>query len=172
MMDYWTESQKAFVKDKWENGVSARTIAAEFHTSRNAICGLVNRNHWRTPNVIANRVPKPREKKAARQVSYNITRTPERRHSPKPQPPLEQDPAPTIDDMAIPMAQRCSLMQLTDKTCRFPVGYPGSPDFFFCGALPRDGSPYCTGHHWRTIQPLRYGVPSPNSFSIVKTAGF
>ena len=167
-MDYWTESQKAFVKEKWEAGVSARTIAIELGTSRNAICGLVNRNKWRTPNIVANRPP--REKKVARVVPYNIQQTMERRRSPTPQPPLERDPAPTIDDMAIPMEQRCSLMQLTDKTCRFPVGYPGSPDFFFCGALPRDDSPYCTGHHWRTTQPLRYGVPAPHSFSLVKSS--
>jgi GcrA cell cycle regulator len=79
----------------------------------------------------------------------------DRRHSPQPQPPLERDPAPTVNDLAIPMKQRRTLMELTSKTCRFPVGYPGSADFFFCGAIPRDDSPYCTGHYRRSIQPPR-----------------
>jgi GcrA cell cycle regulator len=156
----WTESQKAFVKEKWEAGVSARTIAVELHTSRNAICGIVNRNHWQTPNTPLNRPH--REKRAIHRVLSQTgeplpRRAPaiRRTHSPTPQPPLEWDPVPAAEDMAIPIEQRRSLMQLTDKTCRFPVGYPGSVDFFFCGAAPRDGSPYCTGHYRRTIQPMR-----------------
>jgi len=167
-MNLWTESQKAFVKEKWEAGISAGTISAELGTTRSAIIGLVHRNHWITPNTIANR--KPREKKATRQVPYNIQRALERGNSPSPQPPLERDPAPTVDDLAIPMEQRRTLMELTSKTCRFPVGYPGSADFFFCGAIPRDGSPYCTGHYRRSIQPLRYNPPQPHSFSLAKNA--
>ena len=158
----WTPEQKDFVRIKWESGMSARHIADELHTSRNAIYGLVNRNHWQTPNVIANR--KPREKKAARQVPFNVTRA--RRPSPTAQPPLEQDPAPTVDDMAIPLEQRCTLMQLTDKTCRFPVGYPGTGDFFFCGAVPLEGSPYCAGHFRRSITPRHDS--RPHSFSLAK----
>ena len=158
----WSEEQKDFVKLKWESGVSARHIADELHTSRNAICGLVNRNHWQTPNVIANR--KPREKKAARQVPFNVTRA--RRPSPTVQPPLEQDPAPSINDMAIPVEQRKTLLELGPDHCRWPVGSPKESDFFFCGAVPLEGSPYCAGHFRRSITPRHDS--RPHSFSLAK----
>jgi GcrA cell cycle regulator len=170
-MNFWTESQKAFVKEKWEAGISAGTISAELGTTRSAIIGLVHRNHWITPNTIASRTShNPREKKEPRQVPYNIQRALERGNSPSPQPPLERDPAPTVDDLAIPMEQRRTLMDLTSKTCRFPVGNPGSANFFFCGAEPMEGRPYCRAHFLRATQPLRYNPPQPHSFSLAKNA--
>src|SRR5581483_11416960 len=47
-----------------------------------------------------------------------------------------------------PRAPRRSLLELTDATCRWPVGDPQHPEFFFCGAPPRANSPYCAAH-WR-----------------------
>jgi GcrA cell cycle regulator len=156
----WTEAQKAFVKEKWEAGVSARTIAAELHTSRNAICGIVNRNHWQTPNTPLNRPH--REKRAVHRVlSQTGERLPRRApairrtHSPTPQPPLERDPEPAAEDMAIPIEQRCTLMELGRNNCRWPVGDSRSPDLFFCGAVPMETGPYCRAHYLRATQPAR-----------------
>lgn len=39
----------------------------------------------------------------------------------------------------------CTLAELNDETCRWPLGDPQSPDFRFCGAKP-DGMPYCRRH--------------------------
>lgn len=41
-------------------------------------------------------------------------------------------------------ALHLSLVELTDKQCRFPYG--DSP-FTFCGHATEDGSTYCPGHH-------------------------
>ncbi len=54
-------------------------------------------------------------------------------------------------DMEIPVEQRKSLMELGAHHCRYPVGDPGGPGFFFCGAeLPQDRDTkrpaYCAGH--------------------------
>jgi hypothetical protein len=38
------------------------------------------------------------------------------------------------------------LLELTDDTCRWPVGDPCAADFFFCGAPPLPGKPYCAAH--------------------------
>lgn len=46
----------------------------------------------------------------------------------------------------IPESQRCTIMQLTARTCRFPFGDPRKPGFFFCGAATALGSPYCRSH--------------------------
>jgi hypothetical protein len=39
-----------------------------------------------------------------------------------------------------------AIWQLTNRTCRWPCGDPGEPDFYFCGAAPEPGFPYCLDH--------------------------
>jgi len=63
------------------------------------------------------------------------------------------EPVPEVDDDQIPIAQRRTLDQLTNVTCRWPVGTPGQPDFFFCGGKARDGLPYCGYHYCVAYQP-------------------
>lgn len=46
----------------------------------------------------------------------------------------------------IPLDQRKTLVELTGYTCRWPVGHPGKPDFFFCGADCALDTPYCPDH--------------------------
>jgi len=48
-----------------------------------------------------------------------------------------------------------SLLELTDLTCRWPIGTVGQPDFCFCGNPPVDGLPYCGGHS-RLAYRVRY----------------
>lgn len=63
--------------------------------------------------------------------------------------PPERLPAPA----PIPLECRpCSLLELTADTCRFPIGDPGQPDFYFCGAQPQVG-PYCGFHDRLTHSP-------------------
>jgi GcrA cell cycle regulator len=49
-------------------------------------------------------------------------------------------------DAEIPPAQRRSFLDLSSRTCRWPVGDPSAGDFFFCGAPPLVGKPYCAEH--------------------------
>lgn len=60
-------------------------------------------------------------------------------------------PLPEIDvvDTLIPFDQRKSLLELSADTCKWPVGDPLTPDFFFCGAAPISGQPYCACHSRR-----------------------
>jgi GcrA cell cycle regulator len=41
---------------------------------------------------------------------------------------------------------RCSLLELSEERCRWPISTPGAPDFCFCGNTPLEGLPYCAGH--------------------------
>ncbi len=65
----------------------------------------------------------------------------------------------------IPLEQRKTLLQLTEKTCHWPVGDPGSPDFFFCGGESANDQPYCSFHAPRGLPagqrppPRQAGVP-------------
>jgi GcrA cell cycle regulator len=54
-----------------------------------------------------------------------------------------------VADEQIPIYQRRTLMELTAHTCKWPVGTPGQPGFFFCGAEPIPGLPYCNAHFKR-----------------------
>lgn len=50
----------------------------------------------------------------------------------------------------IPMAQRKTLLELSERTCKWPVGDPQAEDFHFCGAPPIAGKPYCKTHDKRS----------------------
>jgi len=41
---------------------------------------------------------------------------------------------------------KTSLLELSDKVCKWPLGHPGEPDFHFCGAPINPGFPYCLAH--------------------------
>lgn len=55
------------------------------------------------------------------------------------------------DPVAIPIARRVALMDLTLRTCRWPIGDPREPGFGFCGDPSADlcadpARPYCAAH--------------------------
>ncbi len=57
--------------------------------------------------------------------------------------PAKPDPA---------IADKTSLLDLSDKVCRWPMGHPGEPDFHFCGQSVNPGFPYCVEHCGRAYQ--------------------
>ncbi|MCP5396193.1 MAG: GcrA cell cycle regulator [Sphingomonadaceae bacterium] len=50
------------------------------------------------------------------------------------------------------IADKTSLLDLSDKVCRWPMGHPGEPDFHFCGEAVNPGFPYCVDHCGRAFQ--------------------
>lgn len=60
------------------------------------------------------------------------------------------------------IAGKTSLLDLSDKVCRWPMGHPGEPDFHFCGVAVNPGFPYCVEHCGRAYQAqLPRGVRRP-----------
>ncbi|QDH34263.1 GcrA family cell cycle regulator [Porphyrobacter sp. YT40] len=60
------------------------------------------------------------------------------------------------------IAGKTSLLDLSDKVCRWPMGHPGEPDFHFCGEQVNPGFPYCVEHCGRAYQAqLPRGVRRP-----------
>ena len=45
-------------------------------------------------------------------------------------------------------------MELTEKTCKWPVGDPATEDFWFCGLGVEAGKPYCEAHNAVAFQPM------------------
>ncbi len=70
------------------------------------------------------------------------------------QPPIPPAPprrlVPAKPDPSI--ADKTSLLDLSDKVCRWPMGHPGEPDFHFCGESVNPGFPYCVEHCGRAYQ--------------------
>ncbi|BAV63545.1 GcrA family cell cycle regulator [Sphingobium cloacae] len=50
------------------------------------------------------------------------------------------------------IADKTSLLDLTERICKWPVGHPGEPDFHFCGEPVNPGFPYCVEHCGRAYQ--------------------
>lgn len=51
-------------------------------------------------------------------------------------------------------ARRLTLMELTERTCKWPIGDPATPDFWFCGLPVQPGKPYCEAHVAVAFQPM------------------
>ena len=51
-------------------------------------------------------------------------------------------------------AKKLTLMELTEKTCKWPVGDPATEDFWFCGLAAQPGKPYCEAHVGVAFQPM------------------
>ena len=51
-------------------------------------------------------------------------------------------------------AKKLSLMELTERTCKWPVGDPATDDFWFCGLTTQTGKPYCEAHVGVAFQPM------------------
>ncbi len=150
----WSEPDKAVIKEMWEASKSASTIAVYFKTTRGAISGLCDRNGWKSPHAQGERKPSP-----SRQDPSGRSRIEMRRGGKNYMHEITVADDDIIFstaefDAAIPVEQRKTLKQLTDKTCKWPVGDPRDPGFFFCGAVQDGGYyPYCEFHHRAAGQP-------------------
>jgi GcrA cell cycle regulator len=51
-------------------------------------------------------------------------------------------------------AKKLTLMELTERTCKWPVGDPATPDFWFCGLPTQQSKPYCEAHVGVAFQPM------------------
>ena len=67
----------------------------------------------------------------------------------------EMEPEPEIEayDNVIPIGQRRTLLELNEDTCRWPIGDPASPEFYFCGGKPIPSLPYCATTRAIAYQP-------------------
>jgi len=51
-------------------------------------------------------------------------------------------------------AKKLTLMELTERTCKWPIGDPATDDFWFCGLPVQQGKPYCEAHVSVAFQPM------------------
>ena len=61
---------------------------------------------------------------------------------------------PQVQELDIPVEKRLTLLQLNEHTCKWPIGDPLTPDFYFCGQHSEEGKPYCDFHSRRAYHQI------------------
>ena len=147
----WTDDRVELLKKLWADGLSASQIAGELGgITRNAVIGKVHRlglsGRAKAPSSSVPRQRKPRAPTMFRAPRPMMRGNTALAHQPTYdyEPEAELQPIENI----IPIGQRCSLLELDQEKCHWPIGDPGQPDFFFCGGKTNAGTPYC-GYHGR-----------------------
>ena len=51
-------------------------------------------------------------------------------------------------------SKKLTLMELTERTCKWPIGDPATENFWFCGHPSEQGKPYCPTHISIAFQPM------------------
>lgn len=132
----WTPARVAELKRHFENGLSCSQIAREIDVSRNAVIGKLSRLGLSRPkDVLMRRQRVPRE--VTRKSQVRVLR---KLHA------AMAAPAAPVAFEEVNAQPRCSLFELGQQSCRWPIGWPGTESFGFCGSAPLEGFPYCAGH--------------------------
>ena len=174
----WGEGQSASQIAKELGGVTRNAVIGKVHR-----LGLSNRNGSggtsesakakpaakpapkakAKPKAAAKPTPKPEAPKPAEEAAPTpaapVSRAKQIIPAGQPLPP--QPSANEIDPEALAKvseiekkAKKLSLMELTERTCKWPVGDPATEDFWFCGLPVKSGKPYCEAHVGVAFQPM------------------
>jgi GcrA cell cycle regulator len=141
----WTDERLELLKCRFDAGLSCREIAAAIGVSRNAVIGKLSRLNLTREN---NGDERPARKKDVR----------ERRAKTAPRQQYQMlvalygEPQ-DVTDQPIHDGHRCSLLELSEERCRWPINTPGAEDFCFCGNMPIKSLPYCAGHSRLAYRP-------------------
>ena len=137
----WTEEKVQKLKELWSKGHTASQIAEALgDTTRNAVIGKAHRLDLEA------RAPS----KQSGQSSNSNSK------------PIRRGSAPTsrkakfqsiLLDKNFEPENPKALEDLTDQTCKWPIGHPNEEKFYFCGRKPEGEFPYCKLHVLYAFQP-------------------
>ena len=151
----WTDERVELLKKLWADGLSASQIAVELGgITRNAVIGKVHRLGLSgRAKSTSSAAPRPRKARSSSQLlrigRASIRGNTALAHAYE----LEAEAEPELLDNVIPIGQRRTILELNEQTCHWPVGDPGSSEFFFCGGNTLEGLPYCSYHARVAYQP-------------------
>jgi GcrA cell cycle regulator len=141
----WNPERVALLRNFVGAGLTCSQIAAEIGVTRNAVIGKIHRLGLGPgrPAAVPGRACPPRtwrprlasQRQLLRLIGADAPRS---------------AAASAIEAVAVDSAQRCSLLELAQGKCRWPVSdqsdASGATDFVFCGNEAVDGFSYCAGH--------------------------
>jgi GcrA cell cycle regulator len=151
----WTRRRLDLLKTLWAEGRTATDIARQLRISRAAVLGKVFRLRLKPQKAAPMSAPMPARSDAG---------------SPSPDPRRRGRRYP--DERVAPRGK--SLLELTNGTCRWPVGKPGTAGFHFCGEAGADlenGRPYCERHAKRAYVKSAKSADRVSRASVSKSVG-
>lgn len=173
----WTDERVEQLKKLWAEGLSASQIAAQLGgVSRNAVIGKVHRLHL-PGRAKSGGSRSPRAKRptvATQRTGFTASRTTSAAARPAPTRTgggggggaaatvmkadvdaiaIEELDTRPIEDVVVPISKQLKLIELTEATCKWPIGDPMVDGFHFCGNDCDEASPYCTYHSKLAYQP-------------------
>tara|TARA_B100001123_G_C15212569_1_gene987887 strand:+ start:963 stop:1460 length:498 start_codon:yes stop_codon:yes gene_type:complete len=138
----WTQEREDKLKELWKKGFTASQIAAELgKTTRNAVIGKAHRL-----NLESRGTSKKTTIKSAPENSNKQRAKPEKMGR------KARFQALLLDKNFEPENPK-TLEELTDETCRWPLGHPHEEKFYFCGRKSMEKFPYCKLHVLYAFQP-------------------
>lgn len=173
LRELWAEGMSASQIAKIMGGVTRNAVIGKVHR-----LGLSNRGPSATEEAkapeparpaavppVAEPAPQPAEAAPARPVHEEEAGPPAaRRHTPAirdaSQPRAPGAPTPEEEAARATLAQiekiarRVTLLELSERTCKWPIGDPTDEDFAFCGLPSVPGKPYCPHHVAVAFQPM------------------
>ncbi len=175
----WTDERVELLKKMWNDGQSASQIAKELGgVTRNAVIGKVHRlglsnRAGSVPAPVTSEEPRMEAAEASAPKEDTMVAdapqperpapaaNPRKQIIPAGQPLPPQPSANEISPEALASvrevekkSKKISLMELTERTCKWPVGDPATEDFWFCGLPAQQGKPYCEAHVGVAFQPM------------------
>ena len=137
----WTPEKEEKLKELWKKGYSGSQIANMLgDTTRNAVIGKAHRLKLEARTISKKHRSKINTEK---NNSENKTQKLGRKARFK---------ALLLDKNFEPENPK-KIEDLTDKTCRWPIGHPYEETFYFCGRTAIDKFPYCKLHLIYAYQP-------------------
>jgi len=138
----WTPERENKLRALWRKGHTASQIAALIGgTTRNAVIGkahrlnlearVVSKKPSATPKTKLENNVEIKQEKLSRKARFKSL---------------------LLDPNFEPENPK-KLSELTDDTCRWPIGHPHEEKFYFCGRKPLEKFPYCKLHVLYAFQP-------------------
>ena len=138
----WTTEKEEKLKKLWKKGHTASQIATILgDTTRNAVIGKAHRLNLEARAISKKSAPKMKEE------SDNKINTKTQKLGRKARFKA------LLLDKSFEQENPKQLEELTDQTCRWPIGHPYEESFYFCGRKSMEKFPYCKLHVLYAFQP-------------------
>ena len=171
----WTDERIKQLRQLWSEGQSASKIAEQLGgVTRNAVIGKIHR--LGLSNRSENSEKKIITKKRGRPPKVKNTDNFQKQTDDSKNKKFSQINSDKFDDLHVDglgndknilpeatlasiaeleeNAKKLNLMELTERTCKWPIGDPATENFWFCGHPSEQGKPYCSTHVSIAFQPI------------------
>ena len=139
----WSPEREEKLRELWKKGHSASQIASMLgDTTRNAVIGKAHRLNLEARMTSKKKQVTPGKQKNSSLKEYKTQKLGRKARFKA-----------LLLDKNFEGENPLKLEELTDKTCRWPIGHPHEENFYFCGRQSMEKLPYCKLHVLYAFQP-------------------